>query len=199
MLHYAHLLHHSVRFPLLLLYDIDHSQIPHHLTSRSIGDTEHSWCRLVPGGTGITVFLLRLFCSIPRTLIAVAITDLLNSHPLLHAQLTRTSPNEPFFFSIPPLPDPIIKTISLSPVLTFLSTLDLELNQILGLILLNRTKSRFSLQQSIKTNLILKELMVLVARGGGGEGQSGNRENIINMGIEDLIPKKDLWKAQGKI
>lgn len=45
--------------------------------------------------------------------------------------------------------------------------------------------------------------MALLAGGGGGgeEGQSRNGENGVNLGIEDLIPKKDSWKpfwARGK-
>ncbi|KAH7685573.1 Alcohol acetyltransferase/N-acetyltransferase protein [Dioscorea alata] len=201
---------------------MDDSQTPHHLTGRPVAGTEHSWCSVVPGGTGITVLLLRLSRPIPCSLLATAITDLLNSHPLLRARLTRTNPNEPFFFSIPPLCDPIIETLSLSPDLPFLSALDLELNRnpwtdtpepnqipvFFATIFENQPDPgpslivlRFHTSVCDRTAAvaILKELMALL--GGGGEGQSRNGENGVNLGIEDLIPKKDSWKpfwARGK-
>lgn len=63
------------------------TQSPATATSRPVGGTEYSWCRAVPGGTGVTVLAL-LFSKPPNlSHLQTCIHKLQNSHPILRSKL----------------------------------------------------------------------------------------------------------------
>ncbi|XP_039143410.1 LOW QUALITY PROTEIN: uncharacterized protein LOC120280599 [Dioscorea cayenensis subsp. rotundata] len=205
---------------------MDDSQTPHHLTGRPVAGTEHSWCSVVPGGTGITILLLRL--SRPISLFSLPPLSPISSTPTPSSAPGSLEPTQTNTSSSPSLPfaTPSSKPYPYLPVPPFLSALDLELNRnpwtdtpepnqipvFFTTIYENQPDPgpslivlRFHTSVCDRTAAvaILKELMALLAGGGGGgeEGQSRNGENGVNLGIEDLIPKKDSWKpfwARGK-
>ncbi|CAL5422062.1 unnamed protein product [Camellia sinensis] len=68
---------------------------------RPVGGTEHSWCRAVSGGTGITVLALQ-FTKPPNTsLLQHALHKLQNSHPILLSKLFHSTTTNTFSFTIP--------------------------------------------------------------------------------------------------
>lgn len=72
--------------------------------SRPVGGTEFSWCKAVPGGTGITVLALLVskFPDIP--LIQAALHQLQTSHPILRSKLHYDAATATFSFVTPPFP-----------------------------------------------------------------------------------------------
>ncbi|KAI4300498.1 hypothetical protein L6164_033869 [Bauhinia variegata] len=79
------------------------SQMPDS-TSRPVGGTEFSWCKAVPGGTGITVLGL-LFSKPPNIpVIQTALQNLQNSHPILGSKLHLDTSTNSYQFVIPPNP-----------------------------------------------------------------------------------------------
>ncbi|XP_043702251.1 uncharacterized protein LOC122652543 [Telopea speciosissima] len=71
---------------------------------RPVGGTEHSWCRAVPGGTGITV-LAMLFTKDPGTShLQNALHELQKFHPILRSRITRDENTNTFFFTVSPIP-----------------------------------------------------------------------------------------------
>ncbi|PKA66825.1 hypothetical protein AXF42_Ash003482 [Apostasia shenzhenica] len=58
---------------------------------RPVGGTELSWCRAVPGGTGITVLAFLLSHPIPLPLLRSTVHRLQISHPFLRARLPSAS------------------------------------------------------------------------------------------------------------
>ncbi|XLU82885.1 hypothetical protein S245_006305 [Arachis hypogaea] len=80
-------------------------------TSRPVGGTEFSWCKAVPGGTGITV--LGLILSKPPTIsfLQNALKDIQNSHPILRSKIhfddsTRDGNGSPWGRGHAPAPAP---------------------------------------------------------------------------------------------
>ncbi|PIA59171.1 hypothetical protein AQUCO_00400202v1 [Aquilegia coerulea] len=69
--------------------------------SRPVGGTEFSWCRAVPGGTGISVLALLLSKPLDIQILQNALNKLQISHPILRSKLTYT---DPITFTIPPSP-----------------------------------------------------------------------------------------------
>ncbi|XLU46925.1 uncharacterized protein LOC107626381 [Arachis ipaensis] len=67
-------------------------------TSRPVGGTEFSWCKAVPGGTGITV--LGLILSKPPTIsfLQNALNDIQNSHPILRSKIHFDDSTNTFHF-----------------------------------------------------------------------------------------------------
>lgn len=84
---------------------------------RPVGTTEYSWCRAVPGGTGIAVLALHTTKAPDVTLFQKALQKLQNSHPILKSRLiSNTSTNT---FSFLTSPTPFVQFKSFSPSSTF--------------------------------------------------------------------------------
>ncbi|KAF8403315.1 hypothetical protein HHK36_011417 [Tetracentron sinense] len=91
---------------------------------RAVGGTEYSWCRAVPGGTGITVLALLLSKPPDLSTLQNALHKLQNSHPILRSKLTSSSTaTNTFSFIIPPISSLQIKSFDLSSTSNLLQTL----------------------------------------------------------------------------
>ncbi|KAJ6750021.1 hypothetical protein OIU85_000630 [Salix viminalis] len=82
---------------------------------RAVGGTEQSWCRAVPGGTGIAVLAI-LTTRFPRnSVLENALHKLQKSHPILRSRLhTGSSSTNTFSFITSPTPFIKLKAFSLS-------------------------------------------------------------------------------------
>ncbi|XP_076900185.1 uncharacterized protein LOC143554271 [Bidens hawaiensis] len=76
-------------------------QPPANATSRSVGGTEYSWCKAVPGGTGISL-LAFLFSKQPDlSHLQTCIHKLQTSHPILRSKLRFDPATNGYSFSTP--------------------------------------------------------------------------------------------------
>ncbi|KAI9380393.1 hypothetical protein POPTR_016G078000v4 [Populus trichocarpa] len=81
---------------------------------RAVGGTEHSWCRAVPGGTGIAVLAI-LTSKLPRNSgLENALHKLQNSHPILRSRLHSGSNTNTFSFITSLTPFIKLKAFNLS-------------------------------------------------------------------------------------
>ncbi|KAJ6864804.1 hypothetical protein NC651_035386 [Populus alba x Populus x berolinensis] len=81
---------------------------------RAVGGTEHSWCKAVPGGTGIAVLAI-LTSKLPRnSVLENALHKLQNSHPVLRSRLHSGSNTNTFSFITSPTPFIKLKAFNLS-------------------------------------------------------------------------------------
>ncbi|MED6219989.1 hypothetical protein PIB30_040853 [Stylosanthes scabra] len=73
-----------------------------HFTTRAVGGTEYSWCKAVPGGTGITVLglLLSKPPHIPK--LQSVLRNLQNSNPILRSTIHFDSNANSYHFQTPP-------------------------------------------------------------------------------------------------
>lgn len=69
-----------------------------------MGGTEYSWCKAVPGGTGITVLALHLTSPPDIPFLQNALHSLQISHPNLRSKLTFNSSTNTFSLTTPPVP-----------------------------------------------------------------------------------------------
>ncbi|KAK9057668.1 hypothetical protein SSX86_022504 [Deinandra increscens subsp. villosa] len=96
-------------------------------TSRRVGGTEYSWCRAVPGGTGVTVSAL-LFSKPPDlSLLQSCIHKLQISHPILRSKL-RFDPSTNNFSVFTPSDSPAIQIQTSDLAQSFHLTLENEMN-----------------------------------------------------------------------
>ncbi|KAK7392632.1 hypothetical protein VNO78_21076 [Psophocarpus tetragonolobus] len=72
--------------------------------SRSVGDTERSWCRAVLGGTGIAVLVLRTSKVPDFSRLQASFHALQTSHPILRSRLLTNSSTNSFTFVTSPSP-----------------------------------------------------------------------------------------------
>ncbi|KZV46608.1 hypothetical protein F511_39218 [Dorcoceras hygrometricum] len=72
--------------------------------TRPVGDTELSWCKAVPGGTGITVLALLLSKPPDISFLQNALRKLQISHPILNSKLRRDPASCSFSYVIHPAP-----------------------------------------------------------------------------------------------
>nr|GLL46219.1 uncharacterized protein LOC109189606 [Ipomoea trifida] len=72
--------------------------------SRPVGGTEYSWCRAVPGGTGITVLAILLSKPIDIPLLENALRKLQIAHPILNSKLHYHAATNSFSYVTPPTP-----------------------------------------------------------------------------------------------
>ncbi|CAL0317033.1 unnamed protein product [Lupinus luteus] len=72
--------------------------------TRPVGGTEFSWCKAVPGGTGVTVLGLLLSKPPPISIIQNALHNLQNSHPILRSKIHFDSSTNTFHFLTPSNP-----------------------------------------------------------------------------------------------
>ncbi|XVE75943.1 hypothetical protein DITRI_Ditri12bG0132700 [Diplodiscus trichospermus] len=80
---------------------------------RPAGGTEYSWCRAVPGGTGITVLSLLLSNPPDIPILGAAISRLQISHPILRSRLHFDASRNTFSFITPPNPHAKIQVFDL--------------------------------------------------------------------------------------
>ncbi|CAL0299406.1 unnamed protein product [Lupinus luteus] len=79
-------------------------------TTRPVGGTEFSWCKAVPGGTGVTVLGLLFSKPPPIQNIQNALHNLQNSNPILRSKIHHDSSTNTFHFLTPPNPTIQIET-----------------------------------------------------------------------------------------
>ncbi|CAA0822511.1 Unknown protein [Striga hermonthica] len=72
--------------------------------TRMAGATEHSWCRAVPGGTGITAVALLLSKPPNSQFLQNALRKFQISHPILNSKLQFDPPSSSFSYRVPPSP-----------------------------------------------------------------------------------------------
>ncbi|XP_041024954.1 uncharacterized protein LOC121265404 [Juglans microcarpa x Juglans regia] len=101
---------------------------------RPVGGTEYSWCRAVPGGTGIAVLAILLSKPPDIALLQNAIYELQNSHPILKSRIhSNTSTNTISFITSPRstgTPSVQIKSFTLSATSSILNSLSCPANTI---------------------------------------------------------------------
>ncbi|KAK4432575.1 hypothetical protein Salat_1019700 [Sesamum alatum] len=71
---------------------------------RPAGTTELSWCKAVPGGTGITVLALLLSKPLEIPFLQNALRKLQISHPIINSKLRYDPASNSFSYVIPPTP-----------------------------------------------------------------------------------------------
>lgn len=81
---------------------------------RTAGKTEHSWCKAVSGGTGITVLAFQLSKPVEISLLRNALHKLQNSHPILRSKLHYNTSKKSFSFITLSTPQVQIKTYDIS-------------------------------------------------------------------------------------
>lgn len=91
---------------------------------RPVGGTELSWCKAVPGGTGITVLALLLSKTLDITLLRNALHKLQISHPILNSQLHFNPTSNSFSYITSPTPQLQIQLFDLQSTSQILQTLD---------------------------------------------------------------------------
>lgn len=72
---------------------------------RAVGGTEYSWCRAVPGGTGITVLALLVSKQPDVAIVQNALRTILTSHPILNTKLHFDPATKTFSFLSHPTPN----------------------------------------------------------------------------------------------
>ncbi|KAL8140979.1 hypothetical protein V2J09_007000 [Rumex salicifolius] len=83
------------------------------MESRAVGAAEQSWCRALPGGTGITVVAL-LFSKQPdMRILQNALHKVQNLHPILRSKLHLDPRTRKFSFVTPTVSDLQVKSIDL--------------------------------------------------------------------------------------
>ncbi|RWW35553.1 hypothetical protein BHE74_00059508 [Ensete ventricosum] len=191
-------------------------------SGRRVGGTEHSWCRGVPGGTGVLVLAFLLSRPVPRPLLESALHRLQTTHPLLRSRLTNAAPDQPFF-SIDHCPFLTVRPLSASNILPsppaspphFHVLLEHELNEnpwsspapshpILFATAYDEMPEpgrtvvalRFHSAACDRTSAaaILKELLDMIAGSTKEEEEEEEEEEGFHRAMEDLIPKQDAWK-----
>ncbi|KAK9069181.1 hypothetical protein SSX86_013297 [Deinandra increscens subsp. villosa] len=103
------------------------AQSPADTPSRLVGGTEYSWCRAVPGGTGITVLAL-LFSKPPNlSHLQSCLHKLQNSHPILRSKL-RFNPSTKCFSISTPSGSPTLQIQTSDLPQSFHLTIEHEMN-----------------------------------------------------------------------
>ncbi|KAI3447450.1 hypothetical protein Pfo_004115 [Paulownia fortunei] len=90
--------------------------------TRPVGATELSWCKAVPGGTGITVLALLLSKPVDIPFLQNALRKLQISHPILNSKLHFDPASNSFSYFTPPAPHIQIKPFDLSSTSQILQT-----------------------------------------------------------------------------
>ncbi|OIW12177.1 hypothetical protein TanjilG_28585 [Lupinus angustifolius] len=206
-------------------------------TTRPVGGTEFSWCKAVPGGTGVTVLGLLLSKPPPISIIQNTLHNLQNSHPILRSKIHLDASTNTFHFVTPSNPRIQIEPFDLQSTAQIIDT---ESNghdhgdnhthnhtnpfQILVEHEMNRnawrdignadsdviyasayeiSNERFAVFIRIHTAAcdraaavaLLREMMRRVS--GGGDGGRGEKEEEMNLAIEEMIPmekrNKPFW------
>ncbi|KVI03552.1 uncharacterized protein LOC112513120 [Cynara cardunculus var. scolymus] len=190
---------------------------PSDAVSRPVGGTEYSWCRAVPGGTGVSVLAL-LFSKSPNlSHLQTCIHKLQDSHPILRSKLRFDPSTNAFSFLTPSTPSALqIRTSDVSQ--SFYLTLEHEMNtnpwshhedqvtetDVMFASFYSLPDQKWSVILQLHTGVcdrasaafLLRELLGLLGDGGGGEREIV-KENGVGLAIEDCIPagkaNKPFW------
>ncbi|KAD3336362.1 hypothetical protein R6Q59_028412 [Mikania micrantha] len=103
------------------------AQSPANTTSRPVGGTEYSWCRAVPGGTGITVLSLLFFKQPNLPHLQSCIHKLQTSHPILRSKL-RFNPSTNTFSIFTPSGVPTLQIHTSDLPQSFYLAIEHEMN-----------------------------------------------------------------------
>lgn len=82
--------------------------------SRRAGGTESSWCKAVPGGTGITVLALLLSKPLDFPVFQTALHKIQNAHPILNSKLHYDHATNSWSYNTFPSPQLQIQSFDLS-------------------------------------------------------------------------------------
>lgn len=93
------------------------------LKGRAAGGTEHSWCKAVPGGTGITALAILLSKCPDFDLLQTALHKLQNAYPILRSKLHFDQTTNTFSFLTCQNPYIQLQTFDLSSTSTILQSL----------------------------------------------------------------------------
>ncbi|MED6134067.1 hypothetical protein PIB30_034108 [Stylosanthes scabra] len=189
-----------------------------HFTTRAVGGTEYSWCKAVPGGTGITVLglLLSKPPHIPK--LQTVLRNLQNSNPILRSTIHFDSTANSFHFRTPPTSNVEIHSFDLQFTsgipgcgsgdadADFHLILERELNRntwrdpsddgygVLCVSVYAISESRWGVFLRLHTSGCDRAAAVTLLRellekvGCGGESNGETEEKGMGMAIEDLIP-----------
>ncbi|XP_034694581.1 uncharacterized protein LOC117920963 [Vitis riparia] len=92
-------------------------------TGRAVGGTENSWCRAVPGGTGVVTVALLLSKPPEASVLQSALHTLQNRHALLGSKLHYGTTTNTFSFITSPIPPLQVKSFNLSSTCQLLQSL----------------------------------------------------------------------------
>ncbi|KAG5063861.1 hypothetical protein AAZX31_02G188100 [Glycine max] len=191
--------------------------------SRTVGNTERSWCQAVRGGTGIAV--LALLTSKPPDIpkLQTSLRTLQTSHPILSSRLQTNATT--FSFLTSPTPSIKILTLTLPTNLTdpLTQILELELNRnswqdstteenvFFTTIYAGPTTNTWVVALRLHVSacdrttalLLLRELLTLTEENNNTASEQNNlanqcpKEKEMSLAIEDLVPrgkgKKSMW------
>ncbi|KHN42802.1 hypothetical protein glysoja_036976 [Glycine soja] len=188
--------------------------------SRTVGNTERSWCQAVRGGTGIAV--LALLTSKPPDIpkLQTSLRTLQTSHPILSSRLQTNATT--FSFLTSPTPSIKILTLTLPTNLTdpLTQILELELNRnswqdsenvFFATLYAGPSTNTWVVALRLHVSacdrttalLLLRELLTLTEENNNTASEQNNlanqcpKEKEMSLAIEDLVPrgkgKKSMW------
>ncbi|XP_052172784.1 uncharacterized protein LOC127788489 [Diospyros lotus] len=182
---------------------------------RPVGGTEHSWCRAVPGGTGVTVLALLLSKPPNLALLQNALDNLQVSHPILRSKLHFDSTTNIYSFVTPATPHVQIQPFDLASTAEIIRRLadpsvspfhlivehEMEQNSwrdnaetaVMFASVYDLSGEEWVVVLRLHTGAcdrtaaaaVLRELLGLV---GGGTGRELGGKSKVNLGVEDCIP-----------
>ncbi|KAM7263052.1 hypothetical protein ACFE04_000735 [Oxalis oulophora] len=201
--------------------------------TRKVGSSEYSWCKAVPGGTGITVLAILLSTQPNISLLQNTLHKLQNTYPTLRSKLHFDATTNNFSFITPPpqqhsppsslhiqqfdqdATSSILKTLTtttsnLSPHQLLLeheinrndwADVTVTVTDLFYVSVYTISETQWTVALRLHTGAcdrvgavsLLRELLELMACGGGGDGdddvelEKGNVEEGI-LGIESLVP-----------
>ncbi|XP_076891080.1 uncharacterized protein LOC143542363 [Bidens hawaiensis] len=126
--------------------------------TRPAGGTEYSWCRAVPGGTGITVLSILFSKPLNPSHLQSCIHKLQFHHPILNSKLQFNPTNNTFNFTIPTTQNPLKIQFHTSD--SFNSVIELELNTNLYQIF-NKDSNFTEIDKILETHVMFASLYEL--------------------------------------
>ncbi|EXB54583.1 hypothetical protein L484_019153 [Morus notabilis] len=174
---------------------------------RAVGGTEYSWCRAVPGGTGITVLALLVSKQPDIEILQNALRALQASHPILNTKLHFNPATKTFsFLSYGPTPNLRIQLFDLQSTAEILRAKNDDGEAVSPLYCLSEAERALALR--LHTAACDRTAAAALLRGlvkelgGGGVGEGGAEQGFEgsgegSLGIEEIIPKgkadKPFW------
>ncbi|KAK7345321.1 hypothetical protein VNO77_15923 [Canavalia gladiata] len=198
--------------------------MPDSITTRPAGGTEFSWCKAVPGGTGVTVLSLLVSKPPPISLLQNALHNIQNSYPILRSKIHHDPSSNTFHFLTPSNPRVQIQIFDLQSTSHIVQTesnghdpfhtlLEHEMNRdtwrdptaddtdVLYSSMYTISDDRFAVFLRLHTSACDRAAAVALLKellrrvgGGGGGDGDGVREEKVSLAIEDLIPEGKMNK-----
>ncbi|KAL4587590.1 hypothetical protein LXL04_000462 [Taraxacum kok-saghyz] len=194
------------------------TESPPDAMSRPVGGTEYSWCRAVPGGTGVTALAL-LFSKPPNlSHLQSSIHKLQHSHPILRSKLRSDPSTNTFSLSTPSAPNALqIQSSDLAQ--SFYQALENEMNinawrnqdnrvtenDVMFATVYKLPDQKWAVVLRLHTGVcdrtaaafLLRELLGLFSAGEKCVDKEIAKENGIGLPIEDCVPagkaSKPFW------